>query len=146
MAGLAYVAQQNETSGSRMVTAAQAFLASLNDEQKAQASFAFDDKERTNWNFIPLQDNKTKKSTRKGLPLEDMTPAQKKAALALVKAGTSEVGFNAATTIMNLEKILKEQEKTGAIFATPNGTSSRSSAHPAKPANGAGALKGIICR
>ena len=118
LAGLAYVAQQTEASGSKMVTAAQAFLAGLNAEQKTQASFDFDNKERTNWNFIPLQD-KNKKTTRKGLPLEDMTAEQKKAALALVKAGTSEVGFNAATTIMSLESILKEQEKTGAMVRNP---------------------------
>ena len=39
-----------------------------------------------------------------------MSADQKKAALALVKAGTSESGNMAATTIMSLEAILLEQE------------------------------------
>jgi Protein of unknown function (DUF3500) len=118
LAGLAYVAQQAEPSGSRMVTAAQAFVASLKPEQKSQASIDFASKERTNWNFVPLQD-KNKKTTRKGLALEDMTAEQKKAALALVKAGTSDIGYEAATTIMSLETILKEQETKGAMVRNP---------------------------
>lgn len=110
VAGLAYVAQQTDASGSNMVSAAQAFTSSLNAEQKKQATFDFDSDERFNWHFIPLQDKKTRKYTRKGLPMEEMTPAQKKAALALVKAGTSEAGNIAVTTIMSLEAILLEQE------------------------------------
>jgi hypothetical protein len=117
LAGLAYVAQQAETSGAAMVSAAQHFLDGLRAEQKSQATFAFDSAERTHWYFTPQQ--KAKKSTRKGLPLEDMTPDQKKAALALVKAGTSNTGNVAATTIMSLESILHEQEKGGGIVRNP---------------------------
>jgi len=118
VAGLAYVAQQTDAPGAQMVAAAQTFLGTLKDEQKTQATFAFDSKERTNWNFTPQQD-KDKKATRKGLPLEDMTAEQKKAALALVKAGTSETGNLAATTIMHLESILADQEKNGAMVRKP---------------------------
>ena len=110
VAGIAYVAQQADTSGASMVSAAQAFLGTLNVDQKKQATYGYDDKERFDWNFIPLQDKKTRKPTRKGVPLVDMTAEQKKAALALVKAGTSESGNVAATTIMSLESILREQE------------------------------------
>jgi hypothetical protein len=120
IAGVALVAQQNAAPGESMLAAAQKFLGSLADDQKGQATFAFDDKERTNWNFIPLQDNATRKSTRKGLPLEAMTPPQKKAALDLVKAGTSEQGNIAAVTIMSLEAILREQEKKGAMIRNPD--------------------------
>jgi hypothetical protein len=119
VAGLAYVAQQNRTAGTDMVTAADAFLASLTTEQKKQTSFAFDSNERTNWNFVPLQD-KEKRPTRKGLSLQEMTPEQRKAALALLKAGTSEQGNVAAVTIMSLEEILREQEKKGAMVRNPN--------------------------
>ncbi len=110
VAGLAYVAQQNDASGANIVSAAQAFVSSLTADQKAQATFGFDNEERFNWHFIPLQNPQTRKYTRKGLPLEEMTAAQKKAALALVKAGTSEAGNVAVTTIMSLEAILLEQE------------------------------------
>ncbi len=133
VAGVALVAQQLAAPGAGMLAAAQKFVGGLSDDQKAQTTFAFDDKERTNWNFVPLQDNKTRKSTRKGLPLETMSSAQKAAALNLVKAGTSEKGNVAATTIMSLEAILFEQEKKGAmirnaewyfftVFGTPSKT------------------------
>lgn len=109
--GLAYVAQRTEDpSGAKMVSAAKEFVGTLKDEQKKKAIFDFDSKERTNWNFIPLQDAK-RNSTRKGLPLEDMTADQKKLALALVRSGTSKLGAEAAESIMQLESILAEQEK-----------------------------------
>src|SRR5205085_1903412 len=118
LAGLAYVAQLAEPSGTSMVIAAQSFLDKLKGDQKTQASFPFESKERTNWNFTPQQDA-NKKATRKGLPLEDMTPDQKKAALALVRAGTSDAGNVTATTIMSLEAILREQEKSGNMVRNP---------------------------
>ncbi len=55
-AGLAYVAQQADSSGTSMVVAAQNFLDGLKEEQKTQATFSFESPERINWNFIPLQD------------------------------------------------------------------------------------------
>jgi hypothetical protein len=119
LAGLAYVAQETQTPGLRMTEAAGKFLASLSAEQKERIAFPFDSKERTNWFFIPLQD-KNLKSTRKGVPLEDMSAEQKKAALELLQAGTSEQGNVAATTIMSLEAILREQEKKGAMVRNPD--------------------------
>lgn len=118
--GLATLGQQTETTGARMTAAAQKFLETLSPELRERAVIAFDSKERINWNFIPLQDNKTRKSTRKGVPLEDMNVEQKKAALELVKAGTSAKGEVAATTIMSLESILLEQEKKGAMVRNPD--------------------------
>lgn len=119
VAGVAYVAQQNRA-GSDMVNAAEQFLASLTTEQRMQASFAYEDMERFDWNFIPLQDKQTRKATRKGLPLESMTPGQRKAALALLRASTSEKGNVAAVTIMSLEEILLSQEgPKGAMVRNP---------------------------
>jgi hypothetical protein len=110
LAGVGYVSQRPEAPGQQMARAAQQFLESLTADQKAKATFPFDSKERTNWWFVPRED-KMKKSTRKGLPLVDMTDAQKKAALALVAAGTSASGDKQATTIMSLEAILRDLEK-----------------------------------
>ncbi len=125
LAGLAFVAQQAETAqqtvsaGGQMIEAAEKFLAGLSDDQKKTATFGYDDAERTNWNFIPLQ-TKERKSTRKGLPLENMSDAQKKLALGLLKSGTSEKGYRAANDIMGLEKILKVQEADkGAMVRNP---------------------------
>jgi Protein of unknown function (DUF3500) len=118
--GIAYVAQQADVSGAGMVSAAEGFVGKLTDVQKKQALYAFDSDERFNWEFIPLQNAQTRKYTRKGLPLEEMTDEQKKAALALVKAGTSDKGYVAATTIMSLEAILKQQEADkGAMVRNP---------------------------
>ena len=133
VAGLAYVAQQIEGAGANQVTAAQAFVESLSSEQKPQATFAFDSDERFNWNFIPLQDA-NRKTTRKGLPLESMTPDQKKKALDLVRAGTSASGMETAQLIMSLEGILLAAEKPGGAmvrnpqwyFFTVFGTPSKS--------------------
>ncbi len=118
LAGVAYVRQANEPAGSKMANAAEKLLASLTAEQKAKAVFDFDDKERFNWDFVPLQDSK-KRSTRKGLPLENMTAEQKGAAQALLAAGTSSDGYAKATTIMSLEAILYDLEKGGNMVRNP---------------------------
>ncbi len=110
LAGVAYVSQRPALPALKMAQAAQQLLEGLSAEQKAKATFPFDSPERTNWWFVPKEDKK-KQPTRKGLPLKEMNEAQKKAALALVAAGTSERGDKQATTIMSLEAILLDLEK-----------------------------------
>ncbi|NBO92497.1 MAG: DUF3500 domain-containing protein [Planctomycetia bacterium] len=109
LTGVAVVARKTETSGERLTDRAMAFLASLKPEQKPRAAFAFDDPERFHWWFTPQQ--KAGKPTRKGLPLEDMSDEQKKIALEMLAAGTSDTGFKRATTIMGLENLLLDLEK-----------------------------------
>jgi hypothetical protein len=118
LVGVAYVSQRTEASATKMAAAAQKFVNSLTPEQRKQALYDFDSKERTRWFFTPQQD-KNKRATRKGLPLQDMTAEQKKLALALVEAGTSQIGNAQATTIMSLEAILKELEKKGTMVRDP---------------------------
>jgi hypothetical protein len=118
LAGVGYVAQKNEAPGLKMADAAQKFLDSLTKEQKDKAALPFESTERVKWHFVPLQD-KNKQPTRKGLPLQDMSAEQKKAALALLEAGTSADGDKQAVTIMSLESILRELEKGGAMVRNP---------------------------
>src|SRR5947209_441586 len=132
LVGVAYVGQTSAPAGVRMVTAAEKFLDSLNKDKRDKPTFAFDDKERTNWAFTPQQD-KEKRPTRKGLPLAEMSAEQKKTALDLLRAGTSPEGAKKATTIMSLEDILHDLEKNGAMvrnhgwyFFTVFGTPSKS--------------------
>src|SRR3954468_8365547 len=51
-----------------MQNAAKALLSALTPDQNKKASYPLTDKERENWNFVPL--------ARSGLPLKEMTPAQ----------------------------------------------------------------------
>lgn len=112
LAGVAYVAQRVEPAGVKMADAADKLLAGLSAEQKGKATFAFDAPERVNWHFFPLQD-KNRKSTRKGVSLEEMTAEQKELALSLLRAGTSVTGYTKAATVMSLEAIVRDLEKGG---------------------------------
>jgi hypothetical protein len=89
--------------GNHMAESASRFLTALDDSQKAQATFSFDDPERLNWHFIPRP--------RKGLPIKSMTPAQRALAFNLLQTGLGASGYLKATTIMSLEAILKELEQ-----------------------------------
>jgi hypothetical protein len=117
LAGAAYVAREAEGPGLKMAAAGEKFLASLDAKQKAKATFDFDSGERTRWFFTPQQSRG--KSLRKGLPLKEMTAGQKKLARLLLEAGTSEVGYKKATTVMSLEAILADLEKGGRIARDP---------------------------
>jgi hypothetical protein len=85
-----------------MMQQAQTFIASLSDEQKARAVLAFETEERRNWHFVP--------KSRKGLPLKDLTPEQRKLALALLASSLSHRGYEKATGILVLEEVLAELE------------------------------------
>lgn len=96
-----------------MADTANAFLNSLTPKQKAQATFQFTDDERMNWHFIP--------KPRKGLPLKDMTPAQKHLAHALLSAGLSQRGYIKAISIMSLDDVLRIMEKDSGERRNPEG-------------------------
>jgi hypothetical protein len=91
-----------------MAETAKAFLASLDPEQRARATFQFQDEERFDWHYIPKE--------RKGLPLKDMNSAQKHLAHALLAAGLSQRGYIKAVSIMSLDEILRVLENgTGPV-------------------------------
>src|SRR5262249_9112573 len=112
--GVAYVNQNTEPASAKMANAGQKFLDTLSGKQKKKTLSDCDDKERTNWQFVPVQNN-DKKPTRKGLPLGEMDGKQRTAALELLRAGTSPDGYTKATTIISLEEILRDLEKGGAM-------------------------------
>lgn len=86
-----------------ITSAANAFLAALNADQKAKATFDWKSEERFNWHFIPKE--------RKGLPIKEMTHEQRPLAHALLASGLSHKGYIKATGIMSLEQILFEMEQ-----------------------------------
>jgi hypothetical protein len=86
-----------------MADAAKAFLAALDNEQRAKAVFEWKDEERFNWHFVP--------KARKGISFKDMQPHQQALAHGLLSSGLSHRGHFKAAAIMSLEELLKEMEK-----------------------------------
>jgi len=84
--------------GEEMSKAANAFLGSLDDAQRAKATFAFDNAERTNWIFVP--------AVRKGLPIKEMNPGQRHFAQALLSVSLSQRGHMKVESVMALEYLL----------------------------------------
>jgi hypothetical protein len=90
--------QEAADPGSAMAAAARSFLAALEPGRRAKAAFPFNSDERLNWHFIPRQ--------RQGVAIKDMTSAERRAALALLKTGVSERGFAKVDAILHLEEVL----------------------------------------
>ncbi|MFN8008739.1 MAG: DUF3500 domain-containing protein [Terriglobia bacterium] len=101
-----YASYQYQKSSRSMASAAHQFLVSLSPEQKAKATFAFQDDQRMTWHFIP-----DSMFPRKGIAFKDLDPAQRKLAHALLSTGLSQRGYQKAATIMSLEAILKDIEQ-----------------------------------
>lgn len=93
---------------SRAVAAAEAFLATLDQSQRTKANIDLNEKTRTVWSNLPsgmaMQVGATE---RNGLKLGDMTPAQEKAALALVATTLSRDGFQKAMAIVDADQVLE---------------------------------------
>lgn len=89
---------QTPKTGQAMSVAAKGFLTAISADQKAQATFKFDDAERLNWHFIPRE--------RKGLPLKSLEGAALKAAHAFIRSGLSEAGYDQTLNVMSLEELL----------------------------------------
>lgn len=84
-----------------VVEAANAFISSLNDEQRARTVFEVDDSEWRRWANIHV-------STRQGVGLLEMNQAQSDAAFALLAATLSARGLDTAINIMRLEGHLSD--------------------------------------
>jgi hypothetical protein len=85
-----------------ILDAAQNFLASLDAKQRAKVVFDLEAEERRLWfNIHP-------NVFRHGLILEDLSPAQRKAALRLMEATLSARGFAQARDIMRINALLIE--------------------------------------
>src|SRR5262245_25988330 len=89
--------------GSKIVTAANAFLAMLDAGERAKAAFPFDSPQKTNWSNLP-----SGAYQRNSLRLGDLTPPKHAAALALVSAALSAEGYRKVSDIMNGDEVLKE--------------------------------------
>ena len=97
-----------DRSPAAMADAANKFLATLSPDEKKVATFPFDSTEREHWGFVPSE-----MFPRNGLTIGAMTEPQRAAAHSLLKAGLSQKGYLTATSIMQLEDILKVIENAG---------------------------------
>lgn len=91
-----------------MATAATRLLASLSAEQRQRATFPFESDERVKWHFIPNE-----MFPRSGIQLKELSAEQRSLAHDLLKTGLSQRGYLTATSIMDLEKVLKVLESGG---------------------------------
>jgi hypothetical protein len=90
--------------GARMVEAANDFLKTLEPDELEKVALPFDSPLRTEWRITPKTDHK-------GLPLKNMTGAQKMSALNLVWMGVSRPGQESIETVMHFETVSDFLEK-----------------------------------
>jgi Protein of unknown function (DUF3500) len=101
-----------QTATSRIVSAANTFLSTLDDKQRQSVLFPFDDqKQRANWSNLPVTF-----VPRAGISLKDMNAAQRSAALALVSSALSQRGFEKVQQIIEGDEVLKLKEGNNPMF------------------------------
>ena len=111
------------------VSAANAFLATLSDDEKKQALLPLNDPERQKWTNVPT------KATDGGIRLGDLTKPQLEQAVAFLSTVLSENGYLMARNIMLADDLLIKNENRAkrrgglgaanywiAIFGTPSET------------------------
>jgi Protein of unknown function (DUF3500) len=112
----------------RAVAAANTFLATLTEAERAKTSFPFDSPQKTNWSNLPSGIYQ-----RHSLRLGDLTAAKRDAAMALVAVVLSREGYQKAVDIMNGDEVLRTAGRGGgpafglaeyfiAILGTPSAT------------------------
>lgn len=99
-------------STARLVNAANTFLATLDAKQRTAVQFAYDDEQqRARWSNFPVT-----MVRRAGLSLKDLTPAQRKAAMALLAVAFSQRGVEKIEQIMDGDELLRTRENNNAMF------------------------------
>lgn len=93
---------QDFSSVTVMKSAAEDFLASLDDSGRAKALLQFEDDDRENFRYTPQH--------RTGLPLKGMNESQRGAAMKLLESALSDKGRLKATQIITLEGVLASLE------------------------------------
>jgi hypothetical protein len=86
----------------KVVAAANTFLSTLTDAERASLAFGFTSSQRTGWSNLP-----SGIFQRHGLRLGDLSARQREAALAVVAAALSGTGYQKVTDIMNGDEVLK---------------------------------------
>ncbi len=107
----AFTHAQQLTLTGEMISATNDFIASLDITQQHGALFHFDDDERTNWYFTPVE--------RKGVSYKAMNEEQRAAARRLLQVFLSADGFAKTEEVRGLESVLAEIEVNGRFDRDP---------------------------
>ena len=93
-----------------IVAAAQGFLDSLSDEQRAAAVYAFDDPQRANWSNLPAE-----MSRRNGVRIRDLDAAQQAALGDFLETALSPEGYATVQGVVGAEDALGESWWAGLL-------------------------------
>jgi len=100
-------AVQEPSATSRIVSAANTFLATLDQAQHQAVLYSFNDEEqRKRWSNLPVSFVR-----RGGISLKEMNPAQRSAAMALIASALSPRGFEKVQQIMEGDEINKSTDQ-----------------------------------
>jgi hypothetical protein len=109
---LTTAATAQNTPATKMLGAANTFLATLDAKQRQSVLFAFDDQQqRQRWSNLP-----TTMIPRAGINLGAMSAPQRNAAMALVSSALSTMGFEKVQQIMGGDEVLRAQSGGRAMF------------------------------
>lgn len=98
---------QQPTVTSRIVTAANSFLGTLDQKQRQSVLYAFDDQDqRKRWSNLPVT-----MVPRGGISLKDMNDVQRAGAMALLASALSPRGFEKVQQIMEGDEINKTTDQ-----------------------------------
>jgi hypothetical protein len=130
---LSVTAATAQTATSRIVKAANAFLATLDEKQRQSVLFAFDDEQqRARWSNFP-----TGVVPRGGISLKEMNATQRAAAMTLVSSALSRKGFEKVQQIMEGDEVNKVNETNGPPRRDGGGPPPGNGNGPPPPGNGA---------
>ena len=87
----------------RIVAAAQALFATLDEASRAKVQFPFDGPQMTRWSNLP-----SPMFERRGLRLGDLTPPQRASAMALLQLALSRPGYQKVQEIMQGDEVLRQ--------------------------------------
>src|SRR5438128_1484823 len=92
-----------DTRAAPAAVASQNFLGKLDDSQRSKVVFDFNDAEqRKRWSNLPVGS-----VPRAGLRMGDLTPPQREAAMAVLKAALSPQGYEKVTQIVEADEALR---------------------------------------
>ena len=110
--------------------AANEFVSSLTADQRTKAVYPISSEEWTRWNFIPAS-----MFPRNGISFKELNQTQRQRAHDLMKASLSQTGYLTASSVMQLENVLREIEGPSASAgAPPPATQTAPPTPPAAPA------------